>query len=76
VIAPDRVITHRIDEGDTGWLVVDVPLVEEPTWATAYGRAAEWVIVLFALVAIGWSLAARLARDRGRVDSPATSTSA
>ncbi|MCF8538195.1 MAG: apolipoprotein N-acyltransferase [Candidatus Nanopelagicales bacterium] len=76
VIAPDRVITHRIDEGDTGWLVVDVPLVEEPTWATAYGRAAEWVIVLFALVAIGWSLAARLVRDRGRVDSPVTSTSA
>lgn len=51
-ILPDRRITQSIAEGDVGWFVSDVALVDRPTWATVIGAPLEWVLCSFVLVAL------------------------
>lgn len=63
VVAPDGSFLDRIDEGDVGWRVADVPLRGQTTWATALGHGVEVVLSLIALaamtVAVLWSARGR-----------------
>lgn len=69
VIAPDRTVLERMDDGQVGWLVVTVPLVADPTWATAFGRSAEWLMVSLAVALFAIALWSRIGR-RTEVDAP------
>jgi apolipoprotein N-acyltransferase len=65
VITPDRHIVDRMDDDDVGWLVVTVPLVVDPTWATAFGRSVEWLIVSLAVALFAVALWSRIRRQAG-----------
>jgi apolipoprotein N-acyltransferase len=52
VIAPDGTFLDRIDEGEVGWRVADVPLRGTTTWATRYGRTFELILCATAVIAI------------------------
>lgn len=64
VIAPDRTVLDRMDDGEVGWRVVEVPRVVEPTWATAFGRSVEWLLVAIALALFAIAVWSRIRRDR------------
>lgn len=63
VIAPDRTVLDRMDDDEVGWLVVTVPLVGDPTWATAFGRSVEWLMVSLAVALFAIALWSRIRRD-------------
>lgn len=53
VIAPDASITQSLGQDEVGWLVAEVPLRGELTWASRIGTLVEAVICLAALIALG-----------------------
>jgi apolipoprotein N-acyltransferase len=65
VIGPDGSVLQRMDEGESGWRVVDVPLLGTRTAATGNGHLVEVGLsvlgLLAMLAAVGWS---RLKSDR------------
>lgn len=69
VISPERVIVERMSEGEQGWIVTDVALVDEPTWAAAGGRTVEWGLVLLAIGGLAWT---EVRRRQGRAMAAAT----
>ena len=52
VIAPDGTFLDRIDEGNVGWRVADVPQRGTTTWATRYGHLFEMILCVFAVIAL------------------------
>jgi apolipoprotein N-acyltransferase len=64
VLAPDRAVLDRMDVGEVGWRVVTVPRVTDPTWATAFGRSVEWLLVSLAIALFAIALWSRLRRGR------------
>jgi apolipoprotein N-acyltransferase len=52
IIDADGQASQRLDEGQTGWLVAEVPLRGELTMASRFGHAIEIVLCLVALGAI------------------------
>jgi apolipoprotein N-acyltransferase len=66
VIAPDGSLLDRIDEGVSGWRVVDVPLRGADSPASARGRTVELTACAVALLAMmaaaGWSRGRRSGR--------------
>ncbi len=70
VIAPDRTVLERMDDTEVGWLVVTVPLVSDPTWATDFGRSAEWLMVSLSIALFAVAIGSRVRRAR-RAGEPA-----
>lgn len=64
-ISPDRTVVESLAEGEEGWFVASVPLVEGTTWATRAGGVLEWLLALLSVVVLGvwgalrWSAAHR-----------------
>jgi len=52
VIAPDGTFLDRIDEGDVGWRVAEVPLRGQSTPATSLGRPIEFTLAGLGLGAV------------------------
>lgn len=73
LIDPARDVHDRMDVGEVGWRVVSVPLVDRPTWATAAGRSAEWLLVTLAIALFAIAIAARV-RRRGSTGSSSGET--
>lgn len=61
VIAPDGSVVSEIPEGDVGSLVERIPLRDSLTIADRLGSIPEWVLVVIALVSLGFALS----RHRG-----------
>ena len=64
VIAPDGSITQQMGEETTGWLVADVPLRGEPTWAARLGTAVQWGVCLASLGSLAYAVWLRAGRRR------------
>ena len=59
VIAPDGAIMGEIGEGETGYLVAEVPLRDSRTVADWLGAWPEWLCTILALLAVGWTFRSR-----------------
>ena len=64
VIAPDGSITQQMGEETTGWLVADVPLRGELTWAARLGTAVQWGVCLASLGSLAYAVWLRAGRRR------------
>lgn len=74
-ILPDRRLATTIPEGDVGWFIADVDLVDAPTWATVVAAPLEWVVSLLVVAAVTvGGLLGRRARRRQAHDGPADIT--
>jgi apolipoprotein N-acyltransferase len=56
VVAPDGAVTQQLGEESTGWLVAEVPLRGQLTWASTAGTAVQWALGLVALAALGYAV--------------------
>ncbi len=65
-ILPDRRVAQTLVEGEVGWFVSDVDLVDRPTWGTTVGAPLEWVLSLLIVVSlVVWAIRRRrMASDR------------
>jgi apolipoprotein N-acyltransferase len=63
-IQADGSIAQRLDQGEQGWLIAEVPLRGELTLASRFGHAIEVLLSVIALGAI--ILGASWSRVRGR----------
>ena len=52
VIAPDSTVVQRLDEGEEGWLVQEVPLRGQLTLAARIGHVVELLLCAVALAAV------------------------
>jgi apolipoprotein N-acyltransferase len=58
VIHSDRSVVQRMDEGETGWLVADVPLTGTLTPASRVGWIVETIVALLAVGALALAVVA------------------
>jgi len=70
VIAPDGAILGEIPEGQTGSIVVEVPLRDSRTLADWLGAWPEWLCTIGAAIAVGFTFRRRPDEDGARLEAP------
>ncbi len=69
VIGTDRAIEQQLGEGETGWLVAEVPLYGTLTLAARIGHLVELLLCLIAVAAVGIAVGLSVRSRRRRADA-------
>ena len=66
IIDATGAVSDRMGEGESGWIVAEVPLHGQPTWASRVGHLVEGALCLAALAALAVAVTATVRASRSR----------